>query len=79
MEPTHLFLGTAAQNTADMLNKGRQARASRHGSAKLTDADVLTIRSLRKCGETYQTIANRYGVTKTSVGDIVLYRTWRSV
>src|SRR5262245_6562845 len=45
--PQHLFLGTMADNNADMLRKGRQRTV--HGehspNAKLTDAIVRTIRA----------------------------------
>lgn len=32
VNPDHLFLGTKADNTHDMLAKGREARGARHGS-----------------------------------------------
>lgn len=33
VRPSHLFLGTAADNTADMVAKGRQARGEKLGTA----------------------------------------------
>jgi hypothetical protein len=46
----HLFLGTAADNTADMVSKGRWAglesrRGAEHHSARLTASDVRAIRA----------------------------------
>jgi hypothetical protein len=36
VNPEHLFLGTAADNAQDMMQKGRSPRGEKHGSAKLT-------------------------------------------
>jgi hypothetical protein len=58
--PSHLFLGAPADNVADMVAKGRQARGDRSGSrlyperlargeghyrARVTDAQVVAIRA----------------------------------
>jgi len=34
VRPEHLFLGTQADNIADKVRKGRQARGERHGMAR---------------------------------------------
>lgn len=74
VNPQHLFLGTHADNMADMAKKGR---ASRHkGNAKLTWADVAEIRAARARGETYRAIGNRLGVTRHAVARVVCRRTW---
>lgn len=46
--PEHLFLGTAADNSADMVQKGRSSRlrGEKCHRAKLSDAQVDEIRSL---------------------------------
>jgi hypothetical protein len=45
--PAHLWLGTVGDNSADMVEKGRQAKgmalAKAHGNAKLTEDEVLSI------------------------------------
>lgn len=57
----HLFIGTSAENTADMVRKGRQARGERHGNVKLTTEDVNNIRTRYARGMGL-TLAAEYGV-----------------
>jgi len=51
VKPDHLFLGTAQDNSTDMVNKGRSARTGfkgeLHPQAKLTGSDVRLIKSVR--------------------------------
>jgi hypothetical protein len=73
--PAHLWLGTNADNSADMSRKGRASRAgnpwglgARRGSdapnAKLTDEQVLEARSKYASGlYTFKTLAAEYGIT----------------
>lgn len=79
VNPAHLFLGTHAENMADMACKGR---ASRHGKpprhagdthprAKVSQADVEVIRSRRASGTTTSALAREYGVSATHVRRIV--------
>lgn len=44
VSPAHLFLGTSADNLADMSRKGRSCRGAKNPRAKLTAGDVALIR-----------------------------------
>jgi hypothetical protein len=74
VNPNHLFLGTRAENQQDMARKGRSARGSRHGGAKLTEAEVVEIRAFK---ELHKLLAERYGVTPSSISLIKSRRHWR--
>lgn len=77
--PTHLFLGTFADNNRDMLAKGRQVYGASHGQTKLTAADVLEIRTSAAAGISQRELARKYGVCQTNIGSIVRGRHWRSI
>lgn len=87
IEPTHLFLGTAQDNTDDMVSKGRLVthdyagpRGTRHPGAKLTDDKVRAIRRLYASGEWSQKgIGEMFGVSAMLVNGIVNGKRWRHV
>lgn len=45
-----------------------------HQHARLTDAEVELIRSLHEEGMSYGTLAEKFGIGKTTVADICKYR-----
>lgn len=73
--PAHLFLGTQADNVADMIAKGRKRVASgeRTGNAKLT---VVQVDAIRGDGRSQSIIAADYGLHQTTVSRIKLRQTW---
>ncbi len=76
----HLFLGTNAENVADMMSKGRGPNGERSGSAKLTEEKVREIRDRYAAGETDQhNLANEYGVGHANISAIVLRKTWKHI
>jgi hypothetical protein len=81
VNPDHLFVGTKADNNADMKAKGRDRKRGIRGEenrlAKLTKANVAEIRRRQALGERQGDLGKIYGVTKTTIGDIVKQRTWR--
>lgn len=79
INPAHLFLGTKAENNADMASKGRAAQGERHPVAKMTAADVAKIRSLADAGMSQHEVARRFGIAQSTARDIIMRRSWRSV
>lgn len=57
----------------------RAAKGERHGSAVLTADDVREVRRRRAVGETILALSLCFGVSKTTIGDIVKRRTWGHV
>jgi HNH endonuclease len=80
VNPAHLFLGTPAENARDMRSKGRHRQGEKHGSAKLTVAQVRRIKAMLREDRMYMSeIAREFGVSVTAVRAIKIRRTWRDV
>lgn len=81
VRPDHLFIGTNAANTADMVAKGRQRGAvgERNRFALLDEEDVRTIRRLAALGATQASLKDAYGVSQQCVSAILTRATWRHV
>lgn len=78
VNPEHLFLGTQADNMADMNAKGRGGwkTGSQHHRAKISDDDVREIR--RSKGLLRQAdLAARFGITQGAVSKIQRGDRWR--
>jgi len=79
INPSHLRLGTHADNCHDKVSKGRQARGENSGNAKLLDAEVLEIKRLFKRGATNPFIADCYNVSVMCISRIRSGKTWRHI
>ena len=80
VNPTHLFLGTAADNIADRVRKGRSARGEKHPNAKLTQTQVEEIRSKYIAGEyTQKQLAAIYRVSESCINGAVKGKRYSSV
>jgi len=79
VNPVHLFLGTKADNTHDMINKGRMSRGEKHPGAKLTPTDVKEIRQLRTQGVRAILISEIYNINRDYVYEIARKETWKHI
>lgn len=89
VRPDHLFLGTIADNNADMRAKGRARyvappprpdyRGEKIPSHRVTEAEVPAIRELYAQGESMRRIGVRFGIAQPTVFKIVHRQTWTHV
>lgn len=85
VNPDHLWVGTLQQNLQDRTNKGRDRLCGKsqfgkeNGRAKITEDDVLAIRSRFVGGASYATLSREFGIGSTTVAHIIHGRTWPSV
>jgi hypothetical protein len=79
VNPLHLFMGTSAENMADMAAKGRQKKGEDCYLSKLTADAVRSIRERAKNGEVKSHIAKEFGISVGNLYAVVNRRTWRHI
>lgn len=84
VNPAHLFVGTAADNSADMVRKGRSPRpkvprGGNNPACRLSEDDIHTARRLFGEGVSQTDIAKRLGVSQAHVSKIVNRTAWAHV
>ena len=72
----NLAWGTPKENKADQVLHGTKAKGERHGSAKLTETDVVQIHNLIALGLTQTKIAKQFGVDQTLISLIHHGKNW---
>lgn len=81
VNPSHLFLGTQAENLADMRAKGRdfpppRMVGQRNPGAKLTADQVASIRVAIAGGAVQRHLAAEYGVSPSAINLIARGKKW---
>lgn len=81
VNPSHLWIGTAADNHADMDAKGRRRYGTGRSkpNAKLTESRVREIRRRVGEGETRASVAREFGVHSGVVVRVVQRQAWAHV
>lgn len=81
VNPAHLFLGSAGDNTRDMVAKGRGwwPHGESHYNTLLKVKDVKEIRRRYANGEKQADIARDYGIKSAGISHIITGRRWASV
>ena len=76
VRPSHLYLGTHADNGADKARKGRAARGEKNGNRKLRNEDVYII---RKSKDSAKQLAHAFGMHVTQIYNIRKRKQWSHV
>lgn len=81
VNPDHLFIGSARDNSLDMMGKGRHNPpiGESNGMAKIRAADAAEILRSDSMGKPHSNIAQEFGVSVSHVKNIVARRKWKSV
>ena len=76
---SNLAWGTPRENQHDRFLHGTNEQGERCCNAKLTDADVLTIRARAASGEMQKDIAKDFHVRQAAISHIVRRRNWKHI
>lgn len=75
----NLYYGTATQNQLDRRMHGRLGIGADHPNARLTEAQVLSIRARIDDGEKQSDLAREFGVTPSAISEIKTRARWAHV
>lgn len=75
----HLWVGTPLENMQDKVHKGRfrAGRGERHGHAKLTDDQVIVIRS--RTQENQRLLGLEFGVSQGIISMVINRKIWNHI
>lgn len=80
VNPHHLWMGTKAENSQDMVNKNRSSKGIKNGGGnKLNDEQVKVIKIRLQNGDQQKDIAKDFGVSRAMICFISKGRNWKHV
>jgi hypothetical protein len=74
VNPEHMFVGTNLENCEDCKAKGRNNVGVRHGSSKLSEAEVISIRA---SSDPARKLAAEMGISLATIYHIRSRRVWK--
>lgn len=79
VRPSHLFLGTVADNNDDKIRKGRakSTKGDLNGRAVMTACNVVELRRRYACGEQAKALRAEFGISRSQLRAIVRGQQWR--
>jgi group I intron endonuclease len=77
-EKNHAYGKTASEETRDKMRASAK-RGPDNKASKLTESNVIQIRSLHVGGQSKRSIAKQFGVCKTTIQCIINRETWRHI
>lgn len=77
VNPEHLSLGSYADNSRDMVKRKRNKYGERVHTAVLKEEEVLKLRRLSDDGWSYNMLAEKFGISKSTVYAVVKRKSWK--
>ena len=77
--PLHLYAGTQNDNMKQSVKEGRSSRGEKCNTAKLTEADIMSIRNLYSKGWLQREIAVKYKISQSQVSHICTHSNWKHI
>lgn len=76
VNPSHLFLGSQAENVKDCIEKNRFQHGEKNGRCKLTQKEVDEIRKLLNDGVKNVKLAKMFNISQTCISNIKQGISW---
>jgi hypothetical protein len=77
--PDNIRWATREENYQDQILHGTSKKGEQHHLSKLTDKDVLKIRSLARAGMLQRSISEIFGIKNGAVSRIINYKRWAHI